>query len=95
MVPATASGSAARDTDVIDPLVIGHRGASGHRPEHTLAAYELAVRMGPDYIEPDLVATKDRCSSPVTRTTSPARPTCRAARVRGAMTTKVIDGNRG
>ncbi|WP_235998646.1 glycerophosphodiester phosphodiesterase [Qaidamihabitans albus] len=42
-----------------EPLVIGHRGASGHRPEHTLAAYELAARMGADYIEPDLVTTKD------------------------------------
>ena len=39
------------------PLVIAHRGASGHRPEHTLAAYELAIRMGADYIEPDLVST--------------------------------------
>ncbi len=42
------------------PIVIGHRGASGYRPEHTLAAYELAIAMGADYIEPDLVATKDR-----------------------------------
>ena len=41
------------------PLVVAHRGASGYRPEHTLAAYELAVAMGADYIEPDLVATKD------------------------------------
>jgi glycerophosphoryl diester phosphodiesterase len=41
------------------PLVIGHRGASGYRPEHTLASYELAARMGADYIEPDLVSTKD------------------------------------
>jgi glycerophosphoryl diester phosphodiesterase len=41
------------------PIVIAHRGASGHRPEHTLAAYELAVRMGADYVEPDLVRTKD------------------------------------
>ncbi len=40
-------------------LVIGHRGASGYRPEHTLASYELAARMGADYIEPDLVITKD------------------------------------
>jgi glycerophosphoryl diester phosphodiesterase len=39
--------------------VIGHRGASGYRPEHTLAAYELAARQGADYIEPDLVITKD------------------------------------
>ena len=41
------------------PIVIGHRGASGHRPEHTLASYALAARMGADYIEPDLVITKD------------------------------------
>jgi glycerophosphoryl diester phosphodiesterase len=41
------------------PVVIAHRGASGHRPEHTIAAYTLAVRMGADYIEPDLVSTKD------------------------------------
>lgn len=41
------------------PLVIAHRGASGERPEHTLAAYERAIDQGADYIEPDLVATKD------------------------------------
>jgi glycerophosphoryl diester phosphodiesterase len=41
------------------PLVIGHRGASGYRPEHTLASYRLAIAMGADFIEPDLVSTKD------------------------------------
>ncbi len=41
------------------PIVIAHRGASGYRPEHTLAAYELAMQQGADYIEPDLVSTKD------------------------------------
>ena len=41
------------------PLVIGHRGAAGYRPEHTLASYELAARMGADLIEPDLVSTRD------------------------------------
>ncbi len=41
------------------PLVLGHRGASGYRPEHTLAAYQLAIDQGADYIEPDLVLTKD------------------------------------
>ena len=41
------------------PLVIAHRGASGVLPEHTLAAYERAIDMGADYIEPDLVITKD------------------------------------
>jgi len=40
-------------------LVIGHRGTAGHRPEHTLASYELAARMGADFMEPDLVPTKD------------------------------------
>lgn len=48
---ATLDGSA--------PLVIGHRGASGLRPEHTLEAYKLAIADGADFIEPDLVATKD------------------------------------
>jgi glycerophosphoryl diester phosphodiesterase len=41
------------------PLVIGHRGASGYLPEHTLEAYKLAIEQGADLIEPDLVATKD------------------------------------
>jgi glycerophosphoryl diester phosphodiesterase len=42
-----------------DPLVIGHRGAAGYLPDHTLEGYALAIRLGADYIEPDLVATKD------------------------------------
>ncbi len=41
------------------PLIIAHRGASGYRPEHTLEAYALAIDMGADVIEPDLVFTKD------------------------------------
>jgi glycerophosphoryl diester phosphodiesterase len=41
------------------PVVIGHRGASGYRPEHTLASYQLAIEQGADYIEPDLVMTRD------------------------------------
>jgi glycerophosphoryl diester phosphodiesterase len=41
------------------PIVIAHRGASGERPEHTLAAYQLALEQGADFIEPDLVITKD------------------------------------
>jgi glycerophosphoryl diester phosphodiesterase len=48
-----------RTLDGASPLVIAHRGASGYRPEHTLASYALAIDMGADYIEPDLVATKD------------------------------------
>ena len=41
------------------PLIIGHRGACGHRPEHTLESYKLAITMNADYVEPDLVSTKD------------------------------------
>jgi glycerophosphoryl diester phosphodiesterase len=41
------------------PLVIGHRGASGFLPEHTLEGYKLAIEQGADYIEPDLVMTQD------------------------------------
>ena len=51
----TASAAAAQPA----PLVIAHRGASGHRPEHTMEAYRLAIEMGADFIEPDLVSTKD------------------------------------
>jgi len=43
----------------IRPIVIAHRGASGYRPEHTLEAYRLAIAMGADFIEPDLVPTRD------------------------------------
>lgn len=48
-----------RTLDGGQPLVIAHRGASGYRPEHTLAAYALAIEQGADYIEPDLVVTRD------------------------------------
>jgi len=41
------------------PLVIGHRGAPGYLPEHTLEGYALAIELGADFVEPDLVATKD------------------------------------
>ena len=41
------------------PLVIGHRGAAGYLPDHTLQGYRLAIKLGADYIEPDLVSTKD------------------------------------
>jgi glycerophosphoryl diester phosphodiesterase len=41
------------------PIVIAHRGASAYRPEHTLAGYQLAIEQGADFVEPDLVMTKD------------------------------------
>jgi glycerophosphoryl diester phosphodiesterase len=47
------------DEGEAEPLVIGHRGAPGYRPDHTLEGYKLAIDMGADYIEPDLVSTKD------------------------------------
>ncbi|KAA1424278.1 glycerophosphodiester phosphodiesterase [Nocardioides antri] len=60
ITPVTAPADAARPVEQVDdPLVLGHRGASAYRPEHTLAAYELAVAQGADYVEPDLVPTKD------------------------------------
>ncbi|HEX6257075.1 MAG TPA: glycerophosphodiester phosphodiesterase [Euzebyales bacterium] len=88
MVPAGAFG--ARDPDVI---VIGHRGASGYRPEHTLAAYRLAIRQGADFIEPDLVSTADghlvaRHENEIGGTTDVADHPEFADR----RTTKVIDG---
>jgi glycerophosphoryl diester phosphodiesterase len=75
------------------PLVIGHRGASGYRPEHTLASYGLAIDLGADYIEPDLVSTKDhvlvaRHENDITGTTDVAAHLEFADR----RTTKVIDG---
>jgi glycerophosphoryl diester phosphodiesterase len=64
MVSVTEAGSvkSLQTFDTLDgqtPIVIAHRGASGYRPEHTLASYTLAIEMGADYIEPDLVATRD------------------------------------
>jgi glycerophosphoryl diester phosphodiesterase len=75
------------------PIVIAHRGASGYRPEHTLAAYALAIDMGADYIEPDLVATKDgvlvaRHENEIGETTDVAEHPAFADR----QTTKIIDG---
>ncbi|MEH6663545.1 MAG: glycerophosphodiester phosphodiesterase [Brevundimonas sp.] len=54
-----AGGPALSQSAFPDPLVIAHRGASGQRPEHTRAAYERAIEQGADFIEPDLVMTRD------------------------------------
>lgn len=56
---STLTQASERDRPGRTVEVFGHRGASGYRPEHTLASYELAIRQGADYIEPDLVSTKD------------------------------------
>jgi glycerophosphoryl diester phosphodiesterase len=73
------------------PLVIGHRGASGYLPEHTLEAYALAIRQGADFIEPDLVSTKDghlvaRHEPNIGATTDVA------AKFPDRQTTKTVDG---
>lgn len=54
-----ALGEGARTLTGAPPLVIAHRGASGYLPEHTLEAYRLAIAQGADFIEPDLVSTRD------------------------------------
>ncbi|WP_415289301.1 glycerophosphodiester phosphodiesterase [Brevundimonas sp. S1H14] len=54
-----SSSQPAMSTPSPSPIVIAHRGASGERPEHTRAAYELAIDQGADFIEPDLVMTRD------------------------------------
>ncbi|MHA6721682.1 glycerophosphodiester phosphodiesterase [Sphingomonas sp. RS2018] len=77
------------------PLVIAHRGASGLRPEHTIAAYALAIEQGADVIEPDLVPTKDgvlvaRHENEISETTDVAAHLEFTAR----RTTKTIDGKR-
>jgi glycerophosphoryl diester phosphodiesterase len=76
------------------PLVIAHRGASGYRPEHTAAAYQLAISQGADAVEPDLVPTRDgvlviRHENEISGTTDVAAHPEFATR----KTTKVIDGN--
>ncbi|RYB93217.1 glycerophosphodiester phosphodiesterase [Nocardioides oleivorans] len=56
---AAPGGDTRTSSLVLTPAVVAHRGASGHRPEHTLDAYRTAIRMGVDDIELDLVSTRD------------------------------------
>lgn len=79
--------------DLPVPTVIGHRGASGYRPEHTLGSYELALDLGADVVEQDLVPTKDghlvcRHENEIGGTTDVADHTEFASR----KTTKTVDG---
>ncbi|MFI8216307.1 glycerophosphodiester phosphodiesterase family protein [Streptomyces sp. NPDC085932] len=88
---ATAPAAAAPSTR--GPVVIGHRGAAGWRPEHTAASYTHAVETGADWIEPDLVPTKDhelvvRHENEISQTTDvAARP-----EFADRHTTKTVDG---
>lgn len=75
------------------PMIIAHRGASGYRPEHTLAAYQLAIDLGADYIEPDLVISQDgvliaRHENEISQTTDIAEH----PEFAHLKTTKIIDG---
>jgi glycerophosphoryl diester phosphodiesterase len=77
------------------PVVIGHRGASGYRPEHTAPAYRLAFALGADAVEPDIVATRDgvlvlRHENEISATTNIAQHPEFADR----RTTKTVDGKR-
>lgn len=75
----------------VPPLVIGHRGIAGRRPEHTLEGYALAIASGADFIEPDLVPTKDgvliaRHENNISETTDVAK------KFPGRKTKKTVDG---
>ena len=99
LVSACASGQTApmpeQAPSLSSPIVIAHRGASGERPEHTLAAYERAIVQGADFIEPDLVPTKDdvlvaRHENEISETTDIADH----AEFAGRKATKTIDGQK-
>ena len=95
LAPAGAMGQTAPVTPLSPPIVIAHRGVSGLRPEHTIAAYRLAIEQGADFIEPDLVPTKDgvlvaRHENDITDTTDVAKH----PEFAGRKTTKVIDGEK-
>lgn len=91
---AGVAGACATRPEVrVKPIVIAHRGASGERPEHTASAYRLAIAQGADFIEPDLVLTKDnvlvcRHENEIGQTTDVAAHPEFAAR----RATKTIDG---
>ncbi len=93
LASSAGAGQTGQVKSLSGPIVIGHRGASGERPEHTLASYELAIAEGADFIEPDLVLTKDnvfvaRHENDITGTTDVADH----PEFAGRKTTKVIDG---
>ena len=58
-LPVTGGAATLNTLDGQAPIVVAHRGAAGYLPEHTLGGYELAIKLGADYIEPDLAMTSD------------------------------------
>jgi len=95
---ATSSQKGAPMSNSGRPIVIGHRGASGHRPEHTLESYRLAIEMGADFIEPDLVPTKDgffvaRHENEISGTTDVAgRPEFASRKARKSIDGTLVEG---
>lgn len=92
-LPAFAMALSIAASAAAAPVVIAHRGASGERPEHTIAAYARAIEQGADFIEPDLVMTKDdvlviRHENDITDTTDVAEH----PEFAGRRTRKAIDG---
>ncbi|MET7932816.1 glycerophosphodiester phosphodiesterase [Streptomyces sp. NPDC005322] len=93
--PGAAGATSGRGHELPVPTVIGHRGASGYRPEHTFGSYQLALDMGADIIEQDLVPTKDghlvcRHENDITATTDVSSHPEFADR----KTTKTVDGTK-
>ncbi|MBB3691518.1 glycerophosphoryl diester phosphodiesterase [Sphingomonas sp. BK580] len=93
LAPGAALAQKAGMTGPARPLIIAHRGASGERPEHTIASYTRAIEQGADVIEPDLVPTKDdvlvaRHENEISETTDVAQH----PEFAGRRTTKTIDG---
>ncbi len=89
----SAAPAVAKESAMKHPILIAHRGASGERPEHTIAAYQLAIDQGADFIEPDLVLTKDgvlvaRHENEIGSTTNVATH----PEFAGRKATKIIDG---
>jgi glycerophosphoryl diester phosphodiesterase len=90
---STATPQAQQQSAVTTPTIFGHRGAAGYRPEHTSAGYTLGAQLGADYLEPDLVPTKDgylvdRHEPEISQTTDVADH----PEFAGLKTTKTIDG---
>jgi len=93
LIMAMAQGVSLAASQAAQPIIIGHRGASGYVPEHTLVSYFIAIQDGADYVEPDLVMTRDRVlvarhENEIGGTTNVADHPEFASR----RTTKVIDG---
>lgn len=91
---ASHSGRSSKSAGRQGPLIIAHRGASAEYPEHSISAYQRAINVGADYIEPDLVVSKDgflviRHENEISQTTNIAEVSAFAHR----KTRKMIDGD--